>query len=224
MKGLTIFTHKHLSALLLVAIIGSSSAIAGATELPGPQSLMSSEPMNEAYAETDVYSDDPSPQDRAQPTALAQEEVELFDPRIYAHNHPLAAWFLDRLLYIVVAIGLCHLLTVFVNLLGGFLQTMLDLKPDHPLMIGHGYLVRGIEILRVAMVVVAALTLGHAFHWLLGLLAGILLYFSNFLMTYAQGTGDAGTSSAASPRPSPRQESFSGGGGSFGGGGASGSW
>jgi uncharacterized membrane protein YgcG len=204
--------------------MGSFCAISGATELPGQQGVMSSEPMDETYAETDTLSDEPTPQDRAQTSTLAQEEVELFDPGIYAENHPLGAWFLDRILYIVIAIVLCHLLTVLVNILGGLLQTMLELKPDHTLMIGHGYLIRGIEILRVAMVVVAALTLAHAFHWLLGLLAGVFLYFSSFFMTYAQGTGNAGSSSSGSPRPSPRQESFSGGGGTFGGGGASGSW
>ena len=180
--------------------------------------------MDETYAEPDAFSDDLTPQDRTQPGTLAQEDVELFDPRIYAHNHPLAAWFLNRLLHIVIAIGLCHLINRLCESIGWISSDDARPKPDHPLMIGHGYLVHGIEILRVAMVVVVALTLGHAFHWLLGLLAGVLLYFSNFLMTYAQGTGDAGTSSAASPRPSPRQESFSGGGGTFGGGGASGSW
>ena len=64
--------------------MGSFCAISGATELPGPQSLMSSEPMDETYAETDTLSDEPTPQDRAQTSTLAQDEVELFDPGIYA--------------------------------------------------------------------------------------------------------------------------------------------
>ena len=45
---------------------------------------MSSEPMDETYAETDTLSDEPTPQDRAQTSTLAQDEVELFDPGIYA--------------------------------------------------------------------------------------------------------------------------------------------
>ena len=81
---------------------------------------MSSEPMDETYAETDTLSDEPTPQDRAQTSTLAQDEVELFDPGIYAKNHPLGAWFLDRLLYIVIAIIGIMPLRVVVNILGGF--------------------------------------------------------------------------------------------------------
>jgi len=180
---------------------------------------MSSEPMDEAYAEPDAYSDDPSPQDRAQPGALAQEDVELFDPRIYAHNHPLAAWFLNRLLHIVIAIGLCIPLRAVVDILGMFLHTLFDLKPEHPVMIGHRYAVRGVKVLRILLVVVFALTLAHAFHWFIGLFLGVFMYFIEGL-----AGGGAGGSSSSGSSGSPRQESFSGGGGTFGGGGASGSW
>ena len=200
--------------------MGSFCAISGATELPGPQSLMSSEPMDETYAETDTLSDEPTPQDRAQTSTLAQDEVELFDPGIYAKNHPLGAWFLDRILYIVIAIIGIMPLRVVVNILGMFLHTLFDLKPEHPVMIGHHYAVRGVEVLRILLVVLFALTLAHAFHWFIGLFLGVFMYFIEGLA----GGGGAGGSSSSGSSGSPRQESFSGGGGTFGGGGASGSW
>ena len=183
---------------------------------------MSSEPMDEAYAEPDAYSDDPSPQDRAQPSALAQEEVELFDPGIYAENHPLGAWFLDRILYIVIAIIVCIPLRAVVDILGMFLHTLFDLKPEHPVMIGHRYAVRGVKVLRILLVALFALTLAHAFHWFIGLFLGAFMYFIEGVV--GGGGGGSSSSSSSGSSGSPRQESFSGGGGSFGGGGASGSW
>ena len=87
-------------------------------------------------------------------------------------------------------------------------------------MIGHHYAVRGVEVLRILLVVLFALTLAHAFHWFIGLFLGVFMYFIEGLA----GGGGAGGSSSSGSSGSPRQESFSGGGGTFGGGGASGSW
>ena len=130
----------------------------------------------------------------------------------------------DQITYLLVAGVLVGPLCWIIGLLGKMGQTLFTLPEEHLFVQSVKRVIQGVKILKFGLIAVVFITVGASLSWLLGILAGVVLYFSDFLLVAAIAGPEAARPTSNEGQTQEKEENFSGGGGTYGGGGASGSW
>ena len=140
------------------------------------------------------------------------------------NTNPMIASLYNQITYLLVAGVLVGPLCWVIGLLGKLGQTLFTLPEEHLFVQSVKRVIQVIKFLKFGLIAVVFITVGVSLSWLLGILAGVVLYFSDFLLVAAIAGPEAARPTSNEGQTHEKEENFSGSGGTYGGGGASGSW